>query len=71
MIEHRRTGYLAKFKDTADLAEGIRWTLNEADQQSLHKACLHKVAHDYSQQSVSMRYIEVYNEMIALKRYIV
>ena len=33
--------------------------------------CLHKVAHSYSQQSVAMRYIEVYNELIALKRYII
>ena len=71
MIEHRRTGYIANFKDSIDLADGIAWTLLEADQAELRTNCLRKVAHDYSQQSVAMRYIEVYNETIALKRYIV
>ena len=71
MIEHRNTGYLANFKDSADLAEGIRWVLEDADRTKLSEACLRKVAHNYSQQSVAMRYIEVYNELIALKRYII
>lgn len=71
MIDHHGTGYVANFKDTRDLAEGIRWTLDDADGEALKKACLKKVAHNYSQQSVAMRYIEVYNELIALKRYIV
>lgn len=71
MIDHQRTGYVANFKDSADLAEGIRWTLDDADSASLTENALRKVAHNYSQQSVAMRYIEVYNEMIALKRYIV
>lgn len=71
MIEHRNTGYLANFKDSADLAEGIRWVLEDADRNKLSEACLRKVAHNYSQQSVAMRYIEVYNELIALKRYII
>ena len=71
MIEHRRTGYIANFKDSNDLATGMAWTLLEADRDELRANCLRKVAHDYSQQSVAMRYIEVYNETIALKRYIV
>ena len=71
MIDHKRTGYLANFKDSADLAEGIRWTLNDADKNALSATCIKKVAHNYSQQSVAMRYIEVYNELIALKRYII
>ena len=71
MIDHRRTGYIANFKDAADLAEGMRWTLQDADRDALRQACLKKVAHNYSQQSVAMRYVEVYNELIALKRYII
>lgn len=71
MIDHKHNGYVANFKDAADLAEGIRWTLFEADSNELAANCLHKVAHNYSQQSVAMRYIEVYNELIALKRYII
>lgn len=71
MIEHRRTGYVANFKDCADLATGMNWVLQEADAAQLGAACVSKVARCYSGQSVAMRYIEVYNELIALKRYIV
>lgn len=71
MIEHRRTGYLANFKDAADLAEGMRWTLLDADLGALRDEAVKKVARNYSQQSVAMRYIEVYNELIALKHYII
>ena len=71
MIEHRRTGYIANIKDAADLAEGIRWTLCDADRQTLRDNSLHKVAVYYSPQSVALKYIEAYNELIALKRYII
>lgn len=71
MIDHKTNGYVANFKDSADLAEGMWWLLHEADWQAASAAAVKKVAHSYSQQSVAMRYIEVYNEMIALKRYII
>jgi glycosyltransferase involved in cell wall biosynthesis len=28
LVDHKRTGYLARYKDSNDLAEGIRWVLN-------------------------------------------
>ncbi len=60
MIDHRRNGYVARFKDTDDLADGIRYVLEEADHGALSADCLQKVAHSYSQQRVAARYIEVY-----------
>ena len=69
MIDHRRNGYIANFKDTADLAAGISWVLTEADHDSLSHEARNKVLHCYSQQNVAAQYIEVYNEMIAQKTY--
>ena len=60
MIDHRTTGYVARFRDAADLAAGLHWVLREADYAALSSACLAKVARDYSQQSVAQRYIKVY-----------
>jgi len=60
MIDHRQNGYVAKFKDAADLADGIRYVLDEENRETLKKQSIHKVAHCYSQQSVAKRYIEVY-----------
>jgi len=69
MIDHKRNGYVAKFRDTADLTDGIYWVLNEADAAGLSDNCQRKVAACYSQQAVALRYIEVYNQALAFKHY--
>ena len=69
MIDHQKNGYVAKFKDTQDLANGINWILNEADYEELSANAVNKVGMNYSQHSVAMRYIEVYNHAMAFKKY--
>ncbi len=59
-IDHRQNGYVAAYRQAEDLAKGIRWILYDADREQLRKACLQKVLHTYSQQSVAQRYVEVY-----------
>ena len=43
MIDHRQNGYVAAYKDAADLAEGMRWALYEADYRELSRAAVSKV----------------------------
>lgn len=69
MIDHKRNGYVANYCDSTDLAAGIHWVLDEADSQQTKEECLRKVSQCYSQHSVAMKYIEVYNQAIAFKRY--
>ena len=69
MIDHRVNGYVANFKDVADLAAGMEWVLDEADARALSAAARRKVEMTYSQSAVASQYIEVYNEMIAQKTY--
>lgn len=68
-IDHKKNGYVAEYRNAEDLAKGIRWILDEADYESLRNEALAKILRSYSQQSVVMRYIEVYNEAIAKKHY--
>lgn len=70
-IDHQKNGYVAAYRDSADLARGIRWVLDEADREALSKAAVSKVARCYSQQSVALKYTEVYNEAIAQKHYMI
>ena len=60
MIDHLSNGYVANYRDAADLAKGIHYVLYEANQEMLKANCLQKVAHNYSQQSVAKQYIKVY-----------
>lgn len=70
MIDHSKNGYVAAYKDTDDLARGMAWVLYEADRRALAAECVRKVERCYSQQSVAMRYTEVYNELVAHSNYI-
>lgn len=69
MIDHRKNGYVATLRDAKDLANGIHWVLYETDYAKLRQEAIRKVNICYSQHSVSMKYIEVYNQAIAFRRY--
>lgn len=69
MIDHNKNGYVAKAGDTSDLKEGIKWILSDADSKELRSACITKVTRCYSQQSVSLKYVEVYSSVMAQKGY--
>ena len=68
-IDHQQNGYVAAYRDATDLARGLHWVLFEADREALSKAALSKVHRCYSQQSVALKYTEVYNETIARRHY--
>ena len=63
MIEHKVNGYVSEYKSATDLAKGIHWTLQEAAYDNLRKAAVEKVEKCYSEQTVTERYIQIYNSM--------
>lgn len=68
-IDHKKNGYVAEYRNAEDLARGIRWILTEADTERLSQNALHKVAQNYSQQSVAMKYLDVYHQAMAFNNY--
>ena len=68
-IDHQKNGYVAVYRDAADLAKGIAWVLQESDYESLSQQAVHKVAQCYSQQSVALKYLDVYQQAMAFKHY--
>jgi len=62
-IDHLQTGYVAEYRKSEDLAQGLWWMLKQADKEALQQACVKKVAHCWSQQSVAKRYLEVYEDI--------
>jgi len=67
MIDHMKNGYVAQPGNADDLAKGISWVLSSDDREALSKSAIRKVATNYSQQTVAMKYIEVYNHALAYK----
>ena len=68
-IDHLKNGYVAAYRDANDLAKGIMWVLQEADYESLSQQAVHKVMQCYSQQSVALKYLDVYQQAMAFKHY--
>ena len=68
-IDHLKNGYVAAYRDATDLAKGIAWVLQEADYESLSQQAVHKVTQCYSQQSVAVKYLDVYQQAMAFINY--
>lgn len=63
MIDHLHNGYVAQYKSSEDLANGICWSLNEGDYASLSEEARRKAVDTYSEQTVAMKYIKIYNHI--------
>ena len=63
MVEHKVSGYLAREKDSEDLAEGIRWCLENNGDNSLSKAAREKVMKEYTIVKVGGMYKELYEKI--------
>ncbi|ESE41254.1 glycosyltransferase family 4 protein [Shewanella decolorationis] len=63
LIEHQKTGYLAKPFDIEDLAHGINWILNHDNPSVLAIAAREKVIVEFDSKVVAMKYIELYQTM--------
>ena len=64
VIDHKKNGYLAAYKDAADLATGIDWVLNKADREKLSFNARKKVEENYSEAVVAKQYIDLYRSLL-------
>lgn len=61
MIGHQQDGYLARMKDSADLAAGIKWTLSHSwPREDLQTRILDK----YGVERISERYVKLYESLV-------
>ncbi|GAA4097896.1 glycosyltransferase family 4 protein [Mucilaginibacter panaciglaebae] len=63
MIDHQQNGYLAAFKDAADMAKGLGEVLNEATVK-LSANARQKVLDNYTNEKVAQQYINVYQSLL-------
>ena len=64
MVEHQVNGYLAKEKDSEDLAQGILWCLDNNKDGSLSAAARKKVLENYTIERVGKQYAELYESIL-------
>ncbi len=62
MIAHKTTGYVAEYKNAQDLADGITWSLFEADEEMLSANAREKVLSEYTNEKIATHYLSVYGK---------
>lgn len=65
IINHKINGYLAQYKNSLDLANGIKWVLYETDYLQLSANARIKIENSFSEDIVGKKYIELYESMIS------
>ncbi len=65
MIEHQRTGYLARPYETIDLANGISWVLNDDERWNIlsHQA-RQKAENEFDLDVIAKRYVALYQGLV-------
>ncbi|MCM1163143.1 MAG: glycosyltransferase [Muribaculaceae bacterium] len=65
IVTHLDTGYIARYKDPQDIANGVLWALgSEIDRDYLHRS----VAERFGAQRISDRYIELFNSLLQISK---
>ena len=64
IVEHLKTGYLAKAFDTKDLAKGIAWVLDEKNKKLLGKQARVRAVKKFSQHVAVKQYQIVYEKVL-------
>lgn len=66
MINHKKNGYLAEYKDPQSLAEGIAWVLEDEERASkLGEVARKKAVEEYSLEVQAKRYLELYKNLLS------
>lgn len=63
MIDHEDSGYVARYRDVEDLAQGIAYTLDPQNHQRLSAAAARKALTTWNEDTVCRQYSELYSSL--------
>ncbi|MDB5014861.1 MAG: glycosyltransferase [Daejeonella sp.] len=64
MVEHRQNGYLAQYKSSEDLANGIKWVIEHPDRLALNTESRKSVLDNFSEHIIAERHMLIYRELL-------
>ena len=67
MIHHQQDGYVARYRDSGDLARGIIWCLDESRHAALRQKAREQAQATYGEKVVARRYQEVYRAALSAR----
>jgi glycosyltransferase involved in cell wall biosynthesis len=64
IVEHKHTGYISKYKDPFDLAEGIRWVLDNYSDKNLSTKSRELAQNKFDIRLIAEEYKHLYNDIL-------
>lgn len=64
MVKHLENGYLAKYKDTIDLADGIEWLFLHEDKESVQKEARKTILNHFAPVVIATKHEELYLNLL-------
>lgn len=64
MIEHKKNGYVAEYRNARDFADGIKWCLDPDHYDALCANSRSKALNNYSEDRIARRYTEIYEMLL-------
>lgn len=64
MIDHKTNGYVAEYKNSEDLANGIHWVLKNDDYEKLATNAREKVVKFYNEDTIAKQFIALYQSCL-------
>lgn len=64
MVQHEVSGYIAKYRDAADLAVGINYILKHADYDGLSQKSRSIIETEYSEEVVAKKYYQLFESLL-------
>lgn len=68
MIDHKVNGYLAQAYDTVDLMNGIKFCLDNNQDNKMGEAARKKVINNFTIEEIAQKYIRLYEDILAGKK---
>lgn len=60
MVEHKKNGYLANYKDAEDFMEGLNWIYNHPDRELINANARKKVMENFSEEIIAKQHTDLY-----------
>jgi glycosyltransferase involved in cell wall biosynthesis len=63
MVTHEKNGYLATYRSSESLADGMEWVINNPDREQLNRNARQTVMDKFSEQIVAQKHIDLYKQV--------
>ena len=64
MVQHEQNGYLAEYRSSVSLTNGMEWIINHLDRSSLQQHARQTVMAKYSEPVIAQKHIQLYQQLL-------